>query len=67
MFSHSGASPVKEARPAMTPPSCLPIVVAMTIRHSAPVPRETEKRKRENEKTERRDIKCRGNEGVNEI
>lgn len=45
----------------MTPPSCLPIVVAMTIVQSAPVPGETERKKRENEKTERRDIKCRGN------
>lgn len=47
----------------MTPPSCLPNVVAMTIVHSVHVPRETKKRRRENEKTQRRDIQCCINEG----
>lgn len=56
-FSRFKFSSIKEAKPNTSPPSCLPNVVAMTIVHSTHVPREMAKRRRENEKTRRGDIK----------
>lgn len=53
---HLKFSSLKEAKPDTSPPSCLPNVVAMTIVHSSHITRETSKR-RENEKTQRGDIK----------